>query len=581
MPAPFLKNSSLRQGLGKCILPLVLAVLALGFYLPAVFFPFSPYDDGIFIVLNPLLGPFNIAHLYTIWTIGGIPEENLYIPLTYSSFFVETALFGKKALPIHAGNVALHVLNVLLVYGFAKRLGLRATYAFLAALTFTIHPLQVAPVAWCMGRKDLLSTALALASLSMAAGGTPLGRGPLWRQITIALTGALAMLAKPSLVVLPALLALIEFFREKGELRKRLAVVARPANAALPTVLAVAAIAVIVVNFLGPFRQDSTKTLSERVLCLPVVLGGWCARFAALAPVRHFYRWPRESLLAHAAWIGLLVTAVAVTVYLIVGWRCRSRGPYLFGGLFTLIAFAPAIFHSGLTDKFITADRYGYFPLIGAFIVVGAAAQHLSGAGKKLFLLIVSVWLAVSAVLAWRTLWSWSDDVEFWAFDLVSKPDDPDTNYYLALAYQRSERPKDALIYYARCFKPNHNQQKALYNSGAIYFSFRDYHAAARCFDRAAALDGEYSALAFEGVAEALIKLGQIDDAIKALKKAVEIKPDDGSGRLRLARLLLLKGDGKAALRQARKARALGVEWTDDLKTAFPAAGRKLERRTR
>ena len=75
--------------------------------------------------------------------------------------------------------------------------------AALAAALFALHPLRVESVAWIAERKDVLSTAFALASLHAWVGWIRLGGA--WRYSASVLLLALGLLSKPSVVTLPAI----------------------------------------------------------------------------------------------------------------------------------------------------------------------------------------------------------------------------------------------------------------------------------------------------------------------------------------------------------------------------------------
>ena len=554
---------------------------AVALFLPSAWYPFVSFDDPGYIANNPFLGGFDPANLVRIWSVGGAPGEKLYIPLTYTTYFAETALFGKIPFPIHVDNILLHALNAVLVFSLARRLGLSAVYAFLASMAFVVHPLQVEPVAWCMGRKDLLSAFLALSALSVFPRHGDDGEGRAFRAAASAALGTLAMLAKPTMVVLPAVTAALWLVEGGGGLvgggrldSKRffgaIRRFPRSPSGAATLFLCAAAVAVLVANLAGPFRKDPGIPLLDRALCVPVVLGGWCARFALFSPIRHFYQWPPSGMLPAAALKGTVAFAAASLLAFAALKKARFDKVAVFGLVMLAVGFLPPLAHSGLSTDFITADRYGYFPLIGAFLFLAAIAERFEGAWKKGFLALLFVWMAAGIAKSRPVLRAWSGDVAFWSFDLRSNPGDSHAQYYLALAYQCRGENSKALRYYAECLEANPKHQKALYNSGSIMFESGRYADAEALYSRAAAVDGAFKALALAGLAEARIRMRKVDSAIEALERALELDPEMGEARLRLARLFLFKGDRTRALEEARRAAGQGVDWTDDLKRAFP-----------
>jgi arylsulfatase A-like enzyme/Flp pilus assembly protein TadD len=109
---------------------------------------------------------------------------------------------------------------------------------------------------------------------------------------------------------------------------------------------------------------------------------------------------------------------------------------------------------------------------------------------------------------------------------------DPETWNYLGVAYWNKGRYDEALDAYDRALSLDKNFAIVLNNRGALHLSRflqlkrADELAAARQdFEKAVALDPRYAS-AYNGLGGALREAGDIDGAIAAWKKAVEIKPD-------------------------------------------------------
>ena len=80
----------------------------------------------------------------------------------YTTFWLEHKLWGLDPFGYHVVNVLLHMVNVLLLWWLFRCL--RVPGAWAIAAVFALHPIHVESVAWIMGRKDLLSGLLYLAS---------------------------------------------------------------------------------------------------------------------------------------------------------------------------------------------------------------------------------------------------------------------------------------------------------------------------------------------------------------------------------------------------------------------------------
>jgi hypothetical protein len=98
-----------------------------------------------------------------LWKIWFTREMQQYYPLIYSSFWIESNLWGLSPAMSHIINALIHGLNAFLLYAVLKHLDVRG--ALLAGLIFALHPVHVESVAWISERKNVLSGLFYLLSL--------------------------------------------------------------------------------------------------------------------------------------------------------------------------------------------------------------------------------------------------------------------------------------------------------------------------------------------------------------------------------------------------------------------------------
>src|SRR5262249_27785941 len=189
-------------------LPAVLVVaLAVATFARTVGHGFLFWDDRAFIAENPLIARPSAATPLTVWTQ---PLLDLYAPLTYSLWAGLSAVFGPAAWVFHLTNVVLHALNAWIVFALlCQLLGEAGAGAAVAgALVFAVHPVQVESVAWASETKDLLSACFALLAIDQMLVFRREGRRGVYLRASLAFLAAL--LAKPSAVVTPLLLVVID-----------------------------------------------------------------------------------------------------------------------------------------------------------------------------------------------------------------------------------------------------------------------------------------------------------------------------------------------------------------------------------
>ncbi len=175
-------------------------------------------DDGWAVVENPLVqgGLRNAARILTSpYNYGGPGTTGgLFRPVTTLSFAANYALHGRAPLGYHLVNLLLHVAASLLVLSLARRLAEatlpdRAPWvALVAGLLFAVHPAHVEAIAPIVGRKELLSTTLALAALLVCFSGRGAARS-LGRLAAAVGLGALAILSNEGAAVFPLLYGIV------------------------------------------------------------------------------------------------------------------------------------------------------------------------------------------------------------------------------------------------------------------------------------------------------------------------------------------------------------------------------------
>jgi tetratricopeptide (TPR) repeat protein len=126
-------------------------------YLPAISAGFI-WDDDLLLTANPQM---QSAHgLTEIW-LGKNSCD--YMPLTFTSYWLEKRLWDDTPTGYHVVNILLHALAAVLLWRTLEIL--RIPGAWLAALLFAIHPVNVASVAWIAERKNTLSAAFFFGSI--------------------------------------------------------------------------------------------------------------------------------------------------------------------------------------------------------------------------------------------------------------------------------------------------------------------------------------------------------------------------------------------------------------------------------
>lgn len=400
------------------LLPLLPALLLTWYvYRDVASFGFVNYDDPLYVAQNPRvtggLSPPGIAWAFT----SG--EAGVWIPVTRLSFQLDASLAGPGPAGFHRTNLALHLLNVGLVYLLALALTRSAAGAAVAAGFFGVHPVNVEAVAWVTARKDLLMTTF------LAGAALALLRARNAGQLTlVGLLAAAALLAKPAAVIAgPLLLLTARLGSSRAEAPSRDGT-SRPwrPDAVLAVALVAAAGAVSLVAMrLAPAADLATrfhKPLAERTGEALVGVFRYLGRLAWPADLA--VRYPESAVATSAmaavgAGLGLLALGY-------LGYRLRRRWPVaVLGCGWFLLCLVPSL---GIVQggQLPLSDRYAYVAAIGLWLALAAAVAGARSRHRAAGIAVIAVagLLVVAAVpVAARQAATWRDDESFWRHALA------------------------------------------------------------------------------------------------------------------------------------------------------------------
>lgn len=304
---------------------------------------------------------FDRKSLASFWRLGdvsegiwGHPLDELR-PVFALSYKLGLLLHGADPRGFHADNLAVHILNCLLVYALLRALEARSRLPGLCAgLLFGLMPVHAEPIAWVTGKVDSLPTLFYLATLVLyvrSRRGT--GRGA---QAGALCVFALGLFSKEILITLPAVLLAYELLLG-GPQRPRALLVRLLPFAAL-TLAFLAVRRVVFDTFAREGRASSPEHLWQFLRLQPEKLG-WL-----LMP---FERWDLAECLAAGVVLGVLGGAGLLL------WRRRGEhGDSLAQAVF----LGGALYGLTLAPLLVTysSARHMYLPSVG---VAGALALLL------------------------------------------------------------------------------------------------------------------------------------------------------------------------------------------------------------
>jgi len=590
-------------------IPVGIAVAVLLVFGPSVGFDFLSYDDPINTFQNGYVTHWSLDNLLHFWK-G--PHEKLYVPLTYNLWAMlaqaarlwpEHPDFQISPRPFHLANLLLHLGGALLVHGIARRLALGEIAAAIAALVFALHPVQVEPVAWVTGMKDVLAGCLSLLALwsYLAYAGN---RRPGWYGLALLAMGG-ALVAKPATVVVPVLAAGIAvFFLQRG--------IGRVAVELVPWIALALPVALVTSGAQAQGYEGFVPTLPQRLAVVSDTLVFYAGKI--LAPLTLTADYGRTPLVAlQQPWLaGRGILPWAVLLVLAWLWLARRRPWPFWTMVLAIVAILPVsglvpFTHQGVST---VADRYLYLAMLGPALACGRLAERFGGRSA---LVATGIVLAVLAARSAVQLQHWKDSHAFYQHTIAANPGSwfSLNNYGVHLqrkgkrteaveAYRRAiginpfyaraynnlgivlkemGRPGEAVAAFRKAMEIAPASEEAYMNLGGVYQDERRWAEAMAFYQKAMAARPDL-AEAYASMGVVAKETGRRDEAVSLYRKAIGFNPNFAEVHNNLGVVLEEMGqrpEAEAAYRHAIELKPGFVEAQNNLGHLHLVSGRYQE----
>jgi tetratricopeptide (TPR) repeat protein len=618
LPAPRLAS---RLGLsitGRDLLSCGLLIAAtLAVYVQVRGFDFMIIDDALYVGDNEHVRD-GISFANLRWAFTTFRDGN-WFPLTWISLMIDASAYGLWSGGYHITNLALHSLNVLLVFAVFSKMTRNAAQSALVAGLFAVHPLHVQSVAWVAERKDVLSMFFGLCSLYAYVAYAQSQR---LRGLILSVFFFLCSLcSKQTFVTLPFVLLLLDYWPLGRLVPAWLSSANDPAgandvtevaNRALPpdprptglgrlliekTPFFVLSAVFSVVAALAQARGGAVLSLDviplgTRVLNALVVYRLYIQKAFFPTGLVAYYPHP-GSRLGLADVLVSVIFLIAVSGFAVM--NARRRPYFLVGWLWYLGTLVPMIGLVQLSGQQM-ADRYTYLPLLGWYLaVVWLATSLATGVIKRPLVLravaaaVVVVYASIAFVQAgyWRdsislyrhavaageqnpysltTLgWAYANDKRFdeampplrQAVELA--PDFGQAQFLLGCVLQKNSQFDEAADHFRAALKSDDGNAAAHLNLGTILMARREFTDARRELDRVLELDPD-NARAQAIFAELCLQIRSYDEAIAHAKRSLEIEPKQTRYRRLIVIALRDQGRVDEAIDQLRQLIALAPD---------------------
>ena len=425
------------------------------------------------------------------------------------------------------------------------------------ALLFAVHPIQVEPVAWATGFKDLLSGLLSFAAVWLFlryvdAEMRPVAGRALRAKLYYAIsTGmyALALLAKPAAVVLPLIVWLLTAWGWHRSWREQIA--------GLWSWLIMALAWGLMTRWVQP---EAVLAFEPPLWARPLIAGDAVLfyLYKLILPLQFGPDYGRspQFVLGHS-WVyitGLVPFVFGAWLFFRrkkLAWLSTSAGVFVAGALpvLGLISF-------GFQRYSTVADRYVYLAMLGPAI---ALAWIMTRLPKKM---AAFGGVAVAGLLLVRSIWLipyWHDTFTFFehalqvnsnsyvshnnlgmvlaeqgrdaqAMDHLNQalriePDSPVTHLNLANVLERQNKNEAAMQHYREALRVAPNYARAHTNLGLLLAKQGDYDQAIAHHTEALRIEPRF-AQAHNNLANVLARQGKFEAAERHYTEALRLDPD-------------------------------------------------------
>ena len=577
------------------LIPLIVAVVTVVAFLPAIGNQFVSWDDARNFVDNPHYRGLGWSQLKWMWTTFHMGH---YVPLSWMTLGLDYSLWGMNPAGYHATNLLLHAANAVVLYWIARRLFALAAGsvtgedsarfvlpAAIAALVFAIHPLRVESVAWITERRDMLSLLFLQLSIGAYLGFASPSGGLRRLYYCLSLLAFLcALLSKATVITLPAVLLLLNAYplRRVSLTEWRGAKAKKVGLELAPFAVLAAATAILSVVALRPPDQLPLVTKAA-VSAYSLVFYLW----KSVVPTRlsPLYEMPRPVDPLQARFVISFLLCAALAAGVLLGWR-RWRGATACLIGFVIIALPMLGFVQNGPQ--IAADRYTYHagPALG--LLVGALALSLSSiVSTRVIRTAAALVLITLGALTWKQTSIWHDSERLWTHALsldstsavahsamasvsyrqdrveegmdhsrraaALAPTYPEAYNDLGVGFTRENKPDSAEESFRRAIELQPDYDEALNNLGVAIVRRGDIASGIVLFQRALAANPDY-ADAHVNWGNALVRSGRQSDAIPHYEAALAVRPEDADAYLNWGVALAQQakfGDAALKFRQA------------------------------
>jgi len=529
---------------------------------------FTNYDEVMYVTENPRVRQGltwdNLRYAFTE------SKSGYWHPLTWLSLMADSQLFLGNAGGYHWTSLLIHIANTILLFFILSVMTKAPWQSGLVAALFAFHPLHVEAVAWIAARKDVLSGFFWM--LALGAYAFYVKKPTIHRYFLVLLAYVLGMMAKPTVVTLPAVLLLLDYWPlqssrppANGDKYGFLARVADGKGGSQTSTLFILlekiplALLAVMIGLISIFPEgnannlvplDTAPLLGRLQHALTSYMNYLIKTFWPIN-LTAFYPYP-----AHLHLWKVFMAAGLLLIVSLLAFFTRKKHPYLaVGWAWYLVTLLPVI---GLVNVWThdIADRYTYLPLLGIFIMLAWGIPELvsSWLRRRVILAsLASVCLAVLLVLARQQVSYWQDSYTLWNHAVEVTNGNWLAHNNLGLALTKKGKPAEAAAHFGQAIRLMPRYHETYNNLGALMAAQGRLAEAESYYKKALTFKPDYAA-AHNNLGILFAAQGKSEEAFINYRIALSLNLDSFEVHYNLGRLLAEQGKLEKAAEEYRQA---------------------------
>ncbi|MCJ7729085.1 MAG: tetratricopeptide repeat protein [Sedimentisphaerales bacterium] len=503
---------------------------------------FVSYDDTTYITGNPNVNE-GITRQSVIWAFTKQHAANWH-PLTWLSHTMDCQLFGLNPFWHHLVSLIFHTTNALLLFWiFTKITGAIWPSAFVAAV-FALHPLQVESVAWAAERKTVLSGLFWLLTRAIYIWYTK--RPGIGRYILLFLVYGLCIMTKPSVVTLPLVLLLLDYWpieRFDKHPQAHLFIEKIP----LLGLSAILSVMTVIAQKSGGFVIATLDVLPlvYRIANMFLSYIRYIGKIIWPSGLAIGYPYPHVDF-SNIIPIVCLLIFVAITILSI--YTLRRKKYMAVGWLWFVGTLVPMI---GLVQVSIQAmaDRYMYLSMVGLLIIIAWSVKDIIAKWPNLKVVAcvsATVILLSMLILTRMQVRHWQNTIELYGHALKATSNSFVAEFGYGCEMFKSGRLAEAELHLGNAVRIDPANLDARRNLGVVLMTQGKLDEAIDCFNEI--LKNNNSLRVHYYLATALCKKGNFDEAIKHLSTVITLDPKHPDAHNKMGIALLATGKPNEAI---------------------------------